>query len=461
MPGVMRMGMVRKIHGGAVAAPTGYPAEVITDSPVLYWRLGESAGTIAEDATSNNRDGTYNNTPTLGVPGALAGDANTAVSFASASSETVSRADEAALDLGDVWTLEAWVKMAATGSGAQRGIVSKGTAAYYMRINSSDKLEALRSQSISLCTATVAITDTNWHHVVATKNGTTVKLYLDGVDVSGPVTNQTCTNTTASLWVGADSDGSNNTGEFFNGSIDEVAVYGADLSGARVTAHYNAGLEVPQRIAGLQGWWQADAIVGLNDGDPVATWEDAHTSNKDLTQATSAARPTYQTNELNGLPIVRFDGTDDWMTNTGFTLAQPTTVFIVFVPRLVNSSSQVFVYDGLGGNRQALFWQADDRLRYYAGTVIDSSTAVTQDAEQLVTVVFNGASSGIEINGAAGSAGNAGAQGFSSTINLGAQQSGAADFAQIDVAEFLVYDTALSAGDRDSVESYLTTKWGL
>jgi hypothetical protein len=217
----------------------------------------------------------------------------------------------------------------------------------------------------------------------------------------------------------------------------------------------------PDSVAGLQMWLKADAITGLVDGDPVATWEDAHTSNKDLTQATSAARPTYQTNELNGLPIVRFDGTDDWMTNTGFTLAQPTTVFIVFVPRLVNSSSQVFVYDGLGGNRQALFWQADDRLRYYAGTVIDSSTAVTQDAEQLVTVVFNGASSGIEINGAAGSAGNAGAQGFSSTINLGAQQSGAADFAQIDVAEFLVYDTALSAGDRDSVESYLTTKWGL
>lgn len=38
---------------------------------------------------------------------------------------------------------------------------------------------------VTLCESTVAIADTNWHHIVATKSGAAVKLYLDGVDVTG------------------------------------------------------------------------------------------------------------------------------------------------------------------------------------------------------------------------------------------------------------------------------------
>jgi hypothetical protein len=47
-----------------------YQGEVLVDSPVGYWRLGETSGTIANDETANNLDGTYVNAPTLGVAGA-------------------------------------------------------------------------------------------------------------------------------------------------------------------------------------------------------------------------------------------------------------------------------------------------------------------------------------------------------------------------------------------------------
>src|SRR5262249_9939864 len=60
---------------------TGYSAAVLADSPSGYWRLGETSGTTASDASGQNHPGSYLNTPTLGQPGALTGDTDTSVAF--------------------------------------------------------------------------------------------------------------------------------------------------------------------------------------------------------------------------------------------------------------------------------------------------------------------------------------------------------------------------------------------
>jgi hypothetical protein len=58
-----------------------YRAAVLAKNPVGYWRLGETAGTTAVDETGNGHNGTYIKSPTLGQPGAINGDPNTAVQF--------------------------------------------------------------------------------------------------------------------------------------------------------------------------------------------------------------------------------------------------------------------------------------------------------------------------------------------------------------------------------------------
>jgi hypothetical protein len=59
---------------------------VLADSPVGYWRFGETLGsTVAVDETGQGSDGAYLQAVTLGVPGALATDANTAARFDGAS----------------------------------------------------------------------------------------------------------------------------------------------------------------------------------------------------------------------------------------------------------------------------------------------------------------------------------------------------------------------------------------
>jgi len=66
----------------ARAASTAYASAVMADSPYLYYRLGETTGTAAADASGNGRNGTYVNVPSanLGKAGSKA-SGDTAATF--------------------------------------------------------------------------------------------------------------------------------------------------------------------------------------------------------------------------------------------------------------------------------------------------------------------------------------------------------------------------------------------
>lgn len=71
------LGRYRPLFGGR---RLDYRAAVLATNPLAYWRLGETSGTVARDEMGLNH-GTYVNAPTLGVPGLLAGDPDTAVTL--------------------------------------------------------------------------------------------------------------------------------------------------------------------------------------------------------------------------------------------------------------------------------------------------------------------------------------------------------------------------------------------
>lgn len=213
-----------------------YESVVKEDTPKGYWRLGEPSGTSAADSSGNTQTGEYKAGPTLGVTGALAGDANTAATFAKASKQFVTVPDSATLDLGDVLSYEIWFKRASTGT--LQTLIDKGPNQLIVRFLANNKILVRRNGVANICESTSTVTDTTtWHHLVVTKNGATVKIWLDGVDVTGAVTNSTLTNTAISLSIGASEAGAE---EWWDGSLDEVAVYGTALSEARVKAHFAA-----------------------------------------------------------------------------------------------------------------------------------------------------------------------------------------------------------------------------
>jgi len=57
-------------------------------------------------------------------------------------------------------------------------------------------------------------------------------------------------------------------------------------------------------------WYHAETGTGVTgDGDAITTWQNPYNADYNLTEATN--KPTLQLDELNGYPVVRFDGTND------------------------------------------------------------------------------------------------------------------------------------------------------
>lgn len=215
-----------------------YASTVLADSPTGYWKFNESSGTTITDYGSAGLNLTTSGSPTLGVTGPITGD--TACSFVSASLQYASVADNSnVLQNGDVFTLECWYKRSATQSTFQ-SIMGKGTSggARFL-VDNGNHVNLTVTGGTTVYAQTGTFTDTtNWHHLVLTKNGSTVKFYLDTVDTAGTINNTTVATDTDPFLVGRKTTGLT---DYLNGSIAHVAVYvGTALSSARVTAHYNA-----------------------------------------------------------------------------------------------------------------------------------------------------------------------------------------------------------------------------
>ncbi|MEA2470026.1 MAG: hypothetical protein QOE38_1025, partial [Thermoleophilaceae bacterium] len=225
--------------GAATTCATGtssYSSAVSGTSGLAgYWRLDDSGLPTACSATGVN-PGSYQGGVTLGRQGAIAGDADAAAAF-DGSTGDVSVPDAASLDLGDSFSVEAWVKRSTLGGSANQVVASKQNNAWVLMFNPSNQLVLRQSAVADVAVSNATVADTSaWHYVAVTKNGAAVHLYIDGRDVTGSVSNRTMADNTLPLVIGQ------STGTaYFAGAIDEVAVYRGALSAAQVSSHWSAG----------------------------------------------------------------------------------------------------------------------------------------------------------------------------------------------------------------------------
>lgn len=225
-------------------------------------------------------------------------------------------------------------------------------------------------------------------------------------------------------------------------------------------------LAVPETIPGLQLWTKASRITGLADGDPVSTWPDLSGNARHFTQ-TGGNRPTYRTNILNGKPVVRLDGVNDYMQTPAFVIGAPATVFAVIVRR-ANSGGLNYpvVFDSTpAGFAFSLFMDGGAGYTYgiSAGDGVNLFTSAVSSLNDpdVLGVVINGASSFITKDGLATTPGNAGSNSTPTGLQIGINRAMNVTFFEVDFAEFIVYDTALSSVNRRLVEAYLGAEYGV
>lgn len=225
----------------------------------------------------------------------------------------------------------------------------------------------------------------------------------------------------------------------------------------------------PTDIAGLQLWLDASQIVGLNDGDAVSTWSDLSGNAQHATQSTGSKRPTYKTSILNGKPVVRFDGVDDFLENGTFTALNNASAASLFIVKKHTSGAAIrfpflfvnnFYQFNLGGGPK--YWRTS--ATEDANATLDWTTW-TYEAQ-----LFDGSQSGnanrlkIRSNGSPVSVSYTGT--IAATLGSGTgfyagSNDGTAYFWNGDIAEIIAYSTAPSAGDLALLEQYLAAKYGL
>lgn len=181
------------------------------------------------------------------------------------------------------------------------------------------------------------------------------------------------------------------------------------------------------------------------DGQSIGYSTDKSGMGNHATQATAGARPTYKANIQNGKSVARSDGGDNLAG--AITQAQPFTVIAVCKPDAIGVRQYIL---RSAFNVQMRF-ETTGNLQIYAGSFVNS-TVPTTAVWQIVSGVFNGASSRIYKNGAAASAiGDIGTNTLSGYV--------AGDVITGDEGELFVIPGALSDAVRGQIETYLNTKW--
>jgi hypothetical protein len=224
----------------------------------------------------------------------------------------------------------------------------------------------------------------------------------------------------------------------------------------------------PSSLSGLVAWLKADAI-SASDGDAVASWVDSSGNSNTPVQATAANKPTYTTNVLNGLPVVRFDGNDGLTMPTAgnFDLATP-TIFVV-AKRNAGTSGSIMGKSTTGftdGRRRKMaVATSSGGIAYAAGSDSQSIaiTATPGNWNMFGVVATSNTSHSIYLNGTktdftttlADSTLNAANMIIGSNFAVGTEPFNG------DIAEIIIFNRALSSTQVVGIENYLANKYNL
>jgi hypothetical protein len=227
----------------AACLTSAYSTAVAADSPTLWYQLGDRSPATAQDVSATPHNGIYQGGVTLGVPGPTS--CATAASF-DGSTGYVSNAN--IVTSPATFSLEVWFNTTTKNGGLLAGFGSAVTGASgnydrHIYLNNAGQIYFGVSSNQTVH-STTAYNDGNWHQAVATIGPAGMILYIDGALAASSASPTASSQTYSGSWrVGYDSLGGWSSAphsNYFAGSLAEVAVYGTQLSAARVAAHYAA-----------------------------------------------------------------------------------------------------------------------------------------------------------------------------------------------------------------------------
>lgn len=235
-----------------------------------------------------------------------------------------------------------------------------------------------------------------------------------------------------------------------------------------------AGGWLPTDLSGLVGWYDfsdantlftdAGSTKVSSDGDAIYQCNDKSGNNYHLTQSIAPDRPTYTTNQQNGLSTALVCGTNykRLLAPNALRDLLTTTVTIISV---FKGGGDIIGTKYYAANEFRYYRFTGYRFRFNWATNVPLDTTGADIANYAVKcAVWNSAASALNLytNSAAD-----GSSAVTANYSLAGNSSNSLKIGSVDSAvtsylgEIIIYTAALSSGDLASLHTYLNNKWAI
>lgn len=306
------------------------PAEVTqlynwAPGPVGHWKLDENTGTTEYDSSSHNFN--MSNSVAGSIPTWVPGKFGSALNFDGVDDHILypDQGNQSALEPQTNMTIEAWINMSQLPSvkGNSNYVVHKlyentPWYSYLLGVNTSNKLSfdwvntGLSEFSV---TSNTSIATSVWTHIAAVKNGTSMYVYINGVNDSSNTVNATGT----LLEAGGELYISTFNALSFAGKIDDVRIYDYARTPAQILEDMAAGQ--PANKSPVASW-------DFNENNGTTAYDSSVSQNNLTLNSASWSSTGKQNSAWNGTGATwltraddadfDFAATDDFSISTWF-----------------------------------------------------------------------------------------------------------------------------------------------
>jgi hypothetical protein len=308
--------------------------EILSDAPVAYWPLSEPEGaTMGADVSGNLPTpltfAGSGSVPTFGTGTGPPGDSATALQMFGG--KYLTSANSSIILPGSGWTLAAFVLIPTVPLSPTLLFYTQGAVDFTLvTVDTSGHI------IVGSVTSSVSVADNQTHHIALVWNGITVSLYVDGVSQGSWA--RALTDMTLIDVGGPDSAPLGLLS--MTGTVAHVAAFGSALSGARIAAHYSAGMldfngETPAaRITRVAGYM--DLPVGTLSTSGATLMASAQQAGRSVLDVLDEIRATT-------LGVIYLNGSGAVTYKSGYAITQETAATAVHVQEYVSGDTTVEV----------------------------------------------------------------------------------------------------------------------
>jgi hypothetical protein len=206
----------------------------VTNGLVLWLKLNEGSGTVANDSSGKGNTGGVVGSPSWSSPNGVILSGSNYIGVSGSNS----------INMTGSFSISCWASAPAL-SGEQRLISHWGTnpsnQQFLFEFNNTNVLFAIftTTAAYNILTSATSLSTNTLYHLVGTYDGTTMRAYINSVIDVNTHTSNTAASCTGSLGIGI--EGESYSGDPLTGKITDIRIYNRTLSSTEITTLYGLG----------------------------------------------------------------------------------------------------------------------------------------------------------------------------------------------------------------------------